>query len=506
MPLSGSKEIIIEDVSGSVIEQRPLVSDAGDRIHTEVKVQAEQMTPYEYSMPTSVDREILETAPAPVSEQGPGADKYVVGQRPAGGVLDFEPTFTDRAYAEVSPSLTQAEPALISEHALQKGPKFPGDQVPVSEEITADLVSDVQHTPQRPVDIGSPQSVPEPQLEAQKSPLPDEYDEIEETLPDGTTVKRRILKTRVKKVITKKIRRVGPDGEVIEDVITEEVPESEISETSSIRSSLSDTRDMVSPVPSLSSPGGLVSPADSIDSEKPTVRVYTDTIEGEPDVETDVQEFEEELPDGTIVKRKVIKTRQKQTIVKRVVMEGPERDLPSTEEQAQLMLNTGHVFEPEVKMYTDTMEAEPESQTDVQEFEEQLADGTLVKRKVVTTTEQQMRTDRMLMEGATIPGLTDGGDLQEFQSGLSVESDQLAMAQHEPDFVEEDMVEPELKRSAHIPRPYTEVEHDSDEDLVMIEKSDLLEASLPAEHEVHPDAIEEDLIIPDERKREQQGI
>ena len=158
-------------------------------------------------------------------------------------------------------------------------------------------------------------------------------------------------------------------------------------------------------------PTELASPTDSIDSEKPSVRVYTDTIEGEPQVETDVQEFEETMPDGTVVKRKVIKTRQKQTIVKRVVMEGPESDLPTTEEQAQMMLNTSGSFDPEYQVYTDRMQTEPVESTDVQEFEETLDDGTIVKKKVVTKTEQQLKTERTLMEGTdAVIGLADGHD------------------------------------------------------------------------------------------------
>ena len=68
------------------------------------------------------------------------------------------------------------------------------------------------------------------------------------------------------------------------------------------------------------------------------VRVYTDTVEADPDVETDVQEFEEVLEDGSVVRRRVTKTKQKQTIIKRVVMEGPEEELPANEEEAQLLL------------------------------------------------------------------------------------------------------------------------------------------------------------------------
>ena len=228
----------------------------------------------------------------------------------------------------------------------------------------------------------------------------EDYDEVEEVLPDGSIVKKRIIKTKVKKMVTKKIRRVGPDGEVIEDVITEEVPETEFSDVSSLQSSnFSDAREILSPVPSLTSPGDFGTLSDS-DTDRPSVKVYTDTIEGEPKVETEVQEFEETLPDGTIVKRKVIKTRQKQTVVKRVVMEGPEADLPSTEEQAAMMLQHGKNPDPDMKVYTDHIEMEPETSTDMQEYEETLDDGKVVKKRIVTTTEQQLRTERKMMEGA----------------------------------------------------------------------------------------------------------
>jgi hypothetical protein len=167
------------------------------------------------------------------------------------------------------------------------------------------------------------------------------FEEVEETLPDGTIVRRRLIRAKVRRMVTKKIRRVGPDGKVIEDVVTEEYPESDItSETS--RSSISDAHELVSPVSSTASvprsPGELASPADSLTSfgSRHSMKVYADTVEGEPVIETEIREVEETLPDGRIVKKKIIKTRQKQTIVKRVVMEGPQ-----SEEEAGVLLG-GH--------------------------------------------------------------------------------------------------------------------------------------------------------------------
>jgi len=74
------------------------------------------------------------------------------------------------------------------------------------------------------------------------------------------------------------------------------------------------------------------------DEDTAMLRVYTDTLEGEPQTQTDVHETEETLPDGTVVRRRVTTTRQQQTIVKRVVMEGPEDELPTNEDEAEQIL------------------------------------------------------------------------------------------------------------------------------------------------------------------------
>ena len=79
------------------------------------------------------------------------------------------------------------------------------------------------------------------------------------------------------------------------------------------------------------------------DSDTALLRVYTDTLEGEPQTETDVKETEETLPDGTVVRRRVTTTRQQQTIVKRVIMEGPEDELPTNEDEAEQILQQTNV-------------------------------------------------------------------------------------------------------------------------------------------------------------------
>ena len=204
---------------------------------------------------------------------------------------------------------------------------------------------------------------------------PPETTEIQETLPDGTVVTRRVEKTRERRMV-KRIVREGPDGELIEEEV--EVPEGQGYQDHIVGGLTPSDVDLLSP--------------ESLDDDDASrIRVYTDTIEGDPQTETETQEFEETLPDGTIVKRKVIKTKQRQTVIKRVVMEGPEGELPPEEEMRQ---------------YADTVAAAPETDTDVQEFEETLEDGTVVKRKIVTTREQQIVTEREVLEGGgEVPAL-----------------------------------------------------------------------------------------------------
>ena len=155
-----------------------------------------------------------------------------------------------------------------------------------------------------------------------------------------------------------------------------------------------------------------------------SVKVYTDTIEGEPQVEQDVMEVEETLDDGTVVKRKIIKTRQKQTIVKRVVMEGPEGHLPVGTTEGSGDVTAGHKREvtssqialtsggggatsgsaldaqTQLQMYRDRLQAEPLQSTDVHVYEEQLPDGTVRKKRIVTTTEKSQFTERRVLEGS----------------------------------------------------------------------------------------------------------
>jgi len=136
------------------------------------------------------------------------------------------------------------------------------------------------------------------------------------------------------------------------------------------------------------------------------VRIYTDTTEGVPQVERDVEETEEVLPDGTVVRRQVVRTSQRQTISTRVVMEGPEDILPSSKAEAEQLLGEMGVSE-ELGRQIATTDSEPQASTNVEEHEEVLPDGSVVKRRVVTTTKQHVTTERVSLEDDDIPAGND---------------------------------------------------------------------------------------------------
>lgn len=129
------------------------------------------------------------------------------------------------------------------------------------------------------------------------------------------------------------------------------------------------------------------------------LRIYTDTQEDLPELETDVQETEEILDDGSVVRRKMIVTQQKQRIVQRVVIEGPEGELPGTEEQAEEVLRRLNVHNPEC-----SPDADLEPSAEIQEFEEILPTGEVVKRRIVTTTSHQTTESRAVLLDAEDDG------------------------------------------------------------------------------------------------------
>jgi len=246
------------------------------------------------------------------------------------------------------------------------------DEAPVPEKVSVTPVVDLQEEPvasddpdARGVRIYTDTTEGVPQVER-------DVQVTEEVLPDGTVVRRQVVTTS--------------QHQTVEGVTREERDEAPIPAKAS-----------VTPVVDLQE-----EPLASDDPDARGVRIYTDTTEGVPQVERDVQETEEVLPDGTVVRRQVVTTSQRQTISTRVVMEGPEDILPASKAEAEQLLGEMGVSE-ELGRQIATSDSEPQASTNVEEHEEVLPDGSVVKRRVVTTTKQHVTTERVSLEDDDIP-------------------------------------------------------------------------------------------------------
>jgi len=205
---------------------------------------------------------------------------------------------------------------------------------------------------------------------------------FEGTMPDGSPLKRKVIKVTASlrepsnphtNGKERKVRRIGLEGEMVEDTVTEE--QRFRSPGSSRKSSESDDGAFVSPTDGPSPVGS--------ESDLRTFGVYADVVETEPQVEKDVQEFEETLPDSTVVRKRIVTTVEKKTVVMRAL-------LPDDETGAA---------EPVVQRYVDVTEEEPQVITDVYDTAETLPDGELAKKRVKTTGQRRLTTERKLITG-----------------------------------------------------------------------------------------------------------
>ena len=117
--------------------------------------------------------------------------------------------------------------------------------------------------------------------------------------------------------VVRRLQKIYPDGRVVEQVTTRELQFS----TSPGSLSPSGLDKIISALPS---PPETSPRAEDRPISLSNFKVYTDTVEGEPHVERRIQEVSETLPDGRVIKRKVVRIRQRRTVIKHIVTEGPE--------------------------------------------------------------------------------------------------------------------------------------------------------------------------------------
>jgi len=214
---------------------------------------------------------------------------------------------------------------------------------------------------------------------------------FQETMPDGSPLNKKVVKVTASlrphgnPGTEDKVRRIGPDGEMVD---TE--------------------RRAGSPV---SDDGTLMSPTDGpspVGSELDLrmFGVYADVVETEPQVEKDVQEYEETLPDSTVVRKRIVTTVEKKTVLMRAL-------LPEDQE-------TGVSTEPLVQRYVDVTAEEPQVVTDIYDTAETMPDGELAKKRVKTTGQRRLTTERKLISGQLQDDqFTDQLQTAERQPGLT---------------------------------------------------------------------------------------
>jgi len=210
---------------------------------------------------------------------------------------------------------------------------------------------------------------------------------VSQLAPDGSPLKRKLVKVTASRRAPvgrpptdgaeRKVRRIGLEGEMIEEVREDQTYRSP---GSSRRSSVSDDGEPVTPTDGPSPSGS------ELDLRR--FGVYADVVETEPQVEKDVQEFEETLPDSTVVRKRIVTTVEKKTVLMRAL-------LPEDEAGAA----TGEPPGPAVQRYVDVSEEQPQVITDVYDTAETLPDGELAKKRVKTTGQRRLTTERKLISG-----------------------------------------------------------------------------------------------------------
>lgn len=239
---------------------------------------------------------------------------------------------------------------------------------------------------------------------------PTDYEESEEfeTGEEWSMINDAIIAERKTKHRLAMERSVGPDGEIIERLITEEYL-SDKSDSSSRRSSVDSVSLTGKEIEKLDILG-LSGDIEKVDSEFKPLTVFTHTLEQDPVCETETTEYEDTLPDGTIVRRKVIKTNKKQTIIKRVILEGLGEEEPFSDLNSAATVPHGSSNKQQITRYSDHSSADPEISTDVQAFEEQLEDGTIIRKRVTNTKQQQLTTERLVVSGTGLFECSKGGE------------------------------------------------------------------------------------------------
>ena len=189
-------------------------------------------------------------------------------------------------------------------------------------------------------------------------------------------------------------RTVDEHGEIVEQLISEEY----LSDQSLSSSTHSSLENLI-----------LSDEVEQPDGDFQALTVFTHTLEDDPVYETETSEYQDVLPDGTLVKRRVTKTNKTQSVVKRVILEGFDQDEPFSDLGSSTLVPIT-TSDQSFTRYCDHTSTEPEVNTDVQLSEEQLKDGTILRKRITNTKTQQLTTERLVVGGCGLFSVAEGGE------------------------------------------------------------------------------------------------
>ena len=224
--------------------------------------------------------------------------------------------------------------------------------------------------------------------------LPDDDTELQKSR--DVNVPQTLVAEGGRSTVMQVVRSVKPDGEIVEQVVTTESA-----------SALEALGALPSPQTSLCGENGEeLEPAVSS-----TVIVYADTVEERPDTETEMTEYQEFLPDGTLVRRKVVKTTRHEAVTRRVVVQESslqEHDQPSTQFEAS----------PAFLRYSDRVEEEPLTLTLKDEtYSDTLSDGRSIVTHSMVTSQQKLVMERTFVDAVDNTMHADIETMENLSSG-----------------------------------------------------------------------------------------
>ena len=342
---SGNEVADLSRLTESVVEEKVTEVETEEQFDVEVGMSAadeldtsEEMVENDYTSDASIVMQVhMEESQLLQTETESGSDKPDVSS-----VIGLEPDKVVKLSDEIESA--EREPGDIS---VIQAKKFLSDDAPEALNLP-----DVEHTPVKTEDQAEDSSKISGVARMTAKPSTDDTTEIIEEVAANlvstaiktageiessdkssckdaelqkmreVSVPQSLVAEGERSTVVQVVRSVKPDGEIEEHVVT-------VDSASALEALGAVSSAQSSPY---AESGEELEPTTASSS---AVIVYADTVEERPDSETEMTEYEEFLPDGTLVRRKVVKTTRHEAVTRRVVVEDSTKH-EQCESEAQL--------------------------------------------------------------------------------------------------------------------------------------------------------------------------